>query len=67
MPQDSVTTIIPNDNRKEICSLKIIKAIRLVITISKLLNKDALEADVIESHNISKIGAITSKQIIKII
>lgn len=65
--QDSVTNNIPSQRRELIFSLKTIKAMIAVATISKLLSNEAFAAAV-DSNPISKqIGAAMSSRIITIV
>lgn len=56
-----VTRIIEVQSFFEMNSLKIIRAIRLVATISKLFKSDALEDVVLETPSIKRIGAAISR------
>jgi len=62
----TVTRRMAVHNLGEMLSLKIIKAIRVVPTISKLLSNEALAAAVLRRPNISMAGARISSKIIPI-
>ena len=64
MPQDKVIKKMPDHNRALIVSLKTIKAMIAVATISKLLSKETLAAEVDIRPNIRQIGAAISSKII---
>ena len=63
--QESVTNRIPNHKRGETCSLKPIRAMMAVATISKLLSRDALAALVFDKPSKRKIISRYRKSLMK--